>query len=128
MPVTGTTDKGGRKEQISEKKLAAVRENIKKAQAAYKHKLETDPIAVMRRDMRERLGRALSLHGLEHVERIIEEGPGEGDSDKAGLWQFCMNFAGDRGGMPRVAQVDVEVDAIPGIRVELPDFPKPSDV
>lgn len=128
MPSIGPTAKGGRREKPSDKKLAASRENLKKAQEAYKHKLETDPVAIMRRDMRQRLGKALSLDGLEHVERIIAEGPGVDDSVQAGLWQFCMNFAGDRGGLPRLERVEVEVDAIPGIRVELPDFPKPSDV
>lgn len=129
-----------KREKPSEKKLAAIREN---GLAPKVYLPPSDEARERTREMKRRLLGALTREGVEFIEQIIQAGPfanaitydSEGNAEpialyeeKSRLWQYAMNFAADRGGLPRVAAVDVEVDAIPGIRVELPDFPKPSDV
>lgn len=138
----GPSEKGGKKERPSEHKKRTSAENARKAREHQQQLRADDPEKVAIREMKRVLRTALTEQGTKFLVEVIEAGPFsevvkrddkgrpqiiELYEDKSRLWQYAMNFAADRAGMPRVQQVDIEADAIPPLRVELPDFPKPSD-
>ena len=58
--------------------------------------------------------------GQAHVIPLHEE--------RSRLWQYAMNFAADRAGMPRIQEMDlVASEGLAEINVKLTGFPRPSD-
>lgn len=71
-------------------------------------------------DAKGRLGKALSDHGVGHVCKLIEDGP-----DKSDLFQWAMDFAADRGGMPRRREEQIDAADLPPMVIEFQNFPHP---
>ena len=127
------------KEKPSPAKLAAIRQNGMKPKATIYDAEQRERT----REMKRILMGALCEEGVRFIAEIIKAGPftkvtrydnnGEPQviemfEERSRLWQYAMNYAADRGGFPRVQAVDVDVDAIPAIKVEFTEFERPSDV
>jgi len=97
-PAVGTKHKG----PMSEARKASQRENARKPRVHVPQEVR-DAIA----DAKGRLGRALSTKGAEHLIAIIEAGPAGQHGD---LFEWAMNFAADRAGMPRRTESEISGD------------------
>jgi hypothetical protein len=90
------------------------------------------------------LALVLATDGIPGVIEIIKRGPWAGkrakqaDGSEVELpqtdldyrrWEYAMNFAADRGGMPRVTEMDLAAtEGVPPIEVRIVGFKKPDDV
>ena len=116
-----------------------LRENARKRRT---RKLDFDAITV-REQVKQTLARVLREHGVPAVVEIIRRGPWqevevEGKhgpeviplhEERTRLWQFAMTFASDRGGLPRVTELDMaNAEGIPPLKVSIVGFAKPDDV
>lgn len=73
-------------------------------------------------DAKGKLGKALSDHGVGHVCKIIADGP-----DKSELFQWAMDFAADRGGMPRRRETEIDTAAdLPPMTILFANRPVPA--
>jgi hypothetical protein len=86
---------------------------------------------------------AITRCGLPAIIDIIERGPfslvevedrdGEKrvielNEERSKLWQYAMNYAADRCGLPRIHEMDlVATEGIAPLEVRLVGFPRPSD-
>jgi len=85
---------------------------------------------------------AITRAGLPAIIEIIERGPfslveverdGERrvielNEERSKLWQYAMNYAADRCGLPRIHEMDlVATEGIAPLEVRLKGFPRPSD-
>jgi len=89
------------------------------------------------------LAAVLASHGVPGVVEIIKAGPFAGrkvkqqDGSEVELphteqdqrrWEYAMNFAADRGGMPRITEMDMAAtEGVPAIEVRWVNFQKPVD-
>lgn len=104
-------------EPASEHQRAVNRENASKPRIHL-----PDEVRKALSDAKGRLGKALSDHGVGHVEKIIKDGP-----DKSDLFQWAMDFAADRGGMPRRREEQIDADALPPMEIVFRNYSKPSE-
>lgn len=115
--------KGGRKlgskasAPASEHQRAVNRENASKPRIA----IPADMRAALS-DAKGRLGKALSDHGVGHVEKIIADGP-----EKSELFQWAMDFAADRGGLPKRRETEIDAAAdLPPMTILFANRPAPT--
>jgi hypothetical protein len=107
--------RGSSGKPTSERQIAANRANAAKA-----HITLPPDIRKALSDAKGRLGKALSDHGVGHVEQIIEDGP------SSELFQWAMDFAADRGGMPRRRETEIDAAAdLPPMTILFANHPKP---
>lgn len=94
-------------------------------------------------EAKKKLSWAIANHGVDGIIDIIKRGPyqevevpgRDGESvvipwheERSRLWQFAMNFAADRGGLPRIHEMDlVAGEGIAPIEVRFGNFEKPAD-
>ena len=106
----------GRKDSVpmTDERRAKLRANAN----APKVKLPPDMRAALS-DAKGKLAKALSAHGVPHLVRIIESGP----QDE--LFQWAMDFAADRGGMPRRREEQIDALDMPPMVISFSNF-KPS--
>ncbi len=122
-PARGSARKGGRKlgqkatKPASEHQRAVNRENASKPRIPL-----PDDVRKALSDAKGRLGKALSDHGVGHVEKIIKDGP-----DKSDLFQWAMDFAADRGGLPKRREEQIDADALPPMEIVFRNYSKPSE-
>jgi len=122
-PARGSARKGGRKlgqkatKPASEHQRAVNRENASKPRIPL-----PDDVRKALSDAKGRLGKALSDHGVGHVEKIIKDGP-----DKSELFQWAMDFAADRGGLPKRREEQIDADALPPMEIVFRNYSKPSE-
>lgn len=114
--------KGGRKlgskatKPASEHQRAVNRENASKPRIAI-----PDEIRKALSDAKGRLGKALSDHGIGHVEKIIEQGP------ESELFQWAMDFAADRGGLPKRREEQIDAHDLPEMVIAFKNYERPSE-
>jgi hypothetical protein len=98
-----------------------------------------------RQDLREakkHVAKTIAEYGLPGIIEIIKAGPfamveletRDGivtiplNEERSRLWQYAMNFAADRCGLPRIQEMDlVAAEGIPPIQVIMPGFTRPSE-
>lgn len=88
------------------------------------------------------LAKAITEYGIADIVKIIKAGPyqpveveREGEAvvipmheERSKLWQYAMNYAADRGGLPRIHEMDlVAGEGIAPIEVRFGNFEKPAD-
>lgn len=91
------------------------------------HVSKLDPARVALIECKKRMMRALDQHGVDLILALIERGPSEDNEIQHRNFWAAVNFAADRGGMPRVQAVDVEGMEIPPIEIRLVGYARPTD-
>lgn len=136
----GGVGSGSRKGYVpTEEHKQKLRENARKRRT---RKLDFESIEV-REQVKHTLARVIREHGVPAVVEIIKRGPWqlvetegrtgpdvmELHQEQSRLWQYAMNFASDRGGLPRVTELDMQnAEGIPPLKVSIVGFAKPDDV
>jgi hypothetical protein len=128
---------GGHWKRTPEQKAAQtarLRANAEAATEAMSHP--------QKKENRERLRRAISKHGIADIEEIIKRGPWQLvevetkdgpeaiplNEERSRLWQYAMNFAADRGGLPRANVVQLSgAETLGPIEVVFRNFERPAD-
>lgn len=131
-------EKGRPKGATGESTRKAVRENASKPRTVLAPDVRAQ-YAEAKRIMAE----ALTEKGALYIAEIIRMGPfatvmNEGKhgemvpvalyQDKSQVWQYAMNFAADRAGLPRISELELAAtEGLPAIEVRFPGFAKPAD-
>ena len=120
--VRGSARKGGRKlgskasKPVSEHQRAVNRENASKPRGAV-----PDEIRALLTEGKARLGAVVANKGIPHIEQIIDEGPSHDH------FQWAMDFAADRGGLPKRRETEIDAAAdLPPMTILFANHPKPA--
>jgi hypothetical protein len=114
----GSVKKGGRKRgtPASEHQCAVNRENASKPRGAV-----PDEIRAKLTEAKARLGDVVASKGIPHIVAIIDEGPTHDH------FQWAMDFAADRGGLPKRRETEIDAAAdLPPMTILFANHPKPA--
>lgn len=121
-PVRGSARKGGRK--LGQKATRPASEHqraVNRANAAGPRGAMPDEVRALLSEGKGRLGRVLALKGIPHVEAIIDEGPTHDH------FQWAMDFAADRAGMPRRREEQIDAENMPEMVIQFRNYTPPSE-
>lgn len=131
----------GRRKTVTPEHRARLAENAKRGRAARAagRNLGRDVLIEGKHQLRLAIGK----HGIPDIVKILEAGPYalvevegkdgqpriiELNEERSRLWQFAMNYAADRGGLPRTTELDVQAaEGIMPVEVHFKNFPRPAD-
>jgi hypothetical protein len=123
----------------TEEQKAAARENLKKASEA---SVKARRGQHEKEDNRDRLRVAITKYGIADITEIIARGPWQLievetrdgvqiiplNEERSRLWQYAMNYAADRGGLPRAEVVQLSgAEHLGPIEVRFSNFERPAD-
>lgn len=114
----GSAKKGGRPPgtPVTEQQRAANRANASKPRGAV-----PEEIRALLTEGKARLGAVVANKGIAHIERIIEEGPSHDH------FQWAMDFAADRGGLPKRREEQIDAHDLPEMVIAFKNYERPSE-